>query len=243
MTAGETAILPMRKAFLILIALILAACARPAPHAPTHEAQAIDLEAKTVALVRLDDEGHPHPFCSGVWVSAKSIVTASHCVANRDVGDGLTYVVHDDVFAPSNLHELSGGVLARAAELVDVDEDHDLALLRVPFAPPHRVAIVSMDPVHAGSFAQAMGHSMGLWWSYSSGDVAAVREREIGLDIVWIQATTPISPGNSGGGLFDEGGRLIGLCSRAYGGRAQGLNFFVHGQYIDALVRRQGVTI
>ena len=85
----------------------------------------------------------------------------------------------------------------------------------------------------AGSFAQAMGHPMGLWFSYSSGDVAAVRTTTAGLEspITWIQATVPISPGNSGGGLFNAQGDLIGIASRARTGRAQLLNLFVPIEY------------
>jgi S1-C subfamily serine protease len=102
------------------------------------------------------------------------------------------------------------------------------------------VAHVSLGPIHAGTFAQTMGHSLGLWWSYSSGDVAAVRYGDLGgPSMVWIQATTPISPGNSGCGLFDEDGDLIGIASRAVVRRgAENLNFFVHAQYADALVRK-----
>jgi S1-C subfamily serine protease len=55
----------------------------------------------------------------------------------------------------------------------------------------------------------------------------------------WIQATAPISPGNSGGGLFDAEGDLVGVCSRAAGGRAQALNFWVHVMYVQALLGQQ----
>ncbi len=228
----------MRAILIFLVALLLSACAHPAPAAPTREDQAVDLQSKTVALVIRNDEGHVRPYCSGVWASPTTILTAAHCVADDKIGDTLDYVTHGDVFAPGELHERTE-VASHGATLYAVDEDHDLALLRANLdAPAHATAHVSLRTVRAGDFAQSMGHSLGLWWSYSSGDVAAVRAKEIGLDIVWIQATTPISPGNSGGGLFDARGDLIGLCSRGYN-RGQNLNLFVHAQYLDALLRRQ----
>lgn len=43
-----------------------------------------------------------------------------------------------------------------------------------------------------------------------------------------IQTTAPVSPGNSGGGLFNERGELLGVASFIVLGRGvQNLNFFV----------------
>ncbi len=247
-TAGETAhFTHMRNlralhAFVVavLAIVLLAGCThpKPAPAAPTRTEAAVDLEAKTIALVMRNDEGRVRPFCTGVWVSPTSILTAAHCVDDEQIGDPFEYVAHGDVFAPGELHERPS-VMGHGCALYDVDAEHDLALLRASDAPAHAVAHVSLATIHAGDFAQAMGHSLGLWWSYSSGDISAVRERPINdLTLVWVQATTPISPGNSGGGLFDDRGRLIGIAHGAFP-RGENLNVFVHAQYLDALLRRQ----
>jgi S1-C subfamily serine protease len=233
----------MRSAVLFLIGLLLGACARPipsatAPIALSHIDAAADLESKTVALVGRDRQGTPHSYCTGVWVSDTSILTANHCVDEATIGDAIEYAVHEDIYAPGELHERVS-IVSRVAKLYATDEGHDLALLRAPHAPSHRIARASLESIRPGAFAQAMGHSLGLWWSYSSGDVAAIRQRDIeGLDILWVQATTPISGGNSGCGLFDERGYLIGLGHGTFP-RGENLNVFVHGQYIDALLKKQ----
>jgi S1-C subfamily serine protease len=235
----------MRSGVLFLFGVVLGACARPAPPATapsasaSHVEAAVDLEAKTVALVGHDDEGRPRSFCTGIWVSASSILTANHCVDEAKVGDDFEYAVREDIYAPGELHERAT-IVTRSAKLYAIDEEHDLALLRAASPLPlHRFARASLEPVRPGAFAQAVGHSLGLWWSYSSGDVAAVRQAAVGgMDILWVQATTPISPGNSGCGLFDENGELIGLAHGVFP-YGENLNFFVHAQYIDALLRKQ----
>jgi S1-C subfamily serine protease len=234
----------MRRLAPFLTGLLFGACALScaavpaAPSSPApHIEAAADLTSKTVALVTLSDE-HPRPFCSGVWISRQRFVTAFHCVEAAEE-NGFIYATHDDVYAPGELHERTPLVL-RLATLTATDEEHDLALMRVVGdVPPHEVARIALD-TRPGEPAQAMGHSLGLWWSYSSGEVSGVRQREIhGMDILWIQSTTPISPGNSGGGLFDDRGSLLGIAHGAFT-RGQNLNLFVHGQYVDAFVRRQG---
>lgn len=236
----------MRSAVPFLVGLLLGACARPVPSATTpsasvtHVEAAADLEAKTVALVHRDDEGDLRSYCTGIWVSETAILTAHHCVDEASASDDVEYVVREDVYPPGELRERTS-IVTRNAKLQATDEAHDLALLQASSPPPHRVASVSVSvaSIRPGAFAQTVGHSLGLWWSYSSGDVAALRQRDFGgRDILWVQATTPISRGNSGCGLFDENGKLIGLGhgALAYG---QSLNLFVHGQYVDALLRRQ----
>ena len=201
-------------------------------------ASATDLAAKSVALVQRDLGGKVRSYCTGVWVSETSILTAYHCVDDAELGDGLEYAVREDIYAPGELHERPGA-FTRLARVYALDEGHDLALLRALYAPSHGVAVVSMEPVRPGSLVQTMGHPRGLWWSYSSGDVAAVRQEEInGMDILWVQATPPISAGSSGGGLFDECGLLVGVA-HATNPKGQSLNMFVHGQYVDAFLRKQ----
>lgn len=214
---------------MVACSLIVAACQRPvaAPAPPTVE----DLVDTTVALVRLDT-GNLRPFCSGVWVGPTTIVTAAHCVKDEPE---IAYVQRTDVYAPASVTHRTT-LTMRRANVVRVDEPNDLALLDAPEAPSHHWAPVSTT-IEQGMSVRTVGHPMGLDWSYSTGAVAAIRKTsEDGP--VWVQSTAPISPGNSGGGLFDARGSLVGICSRTSGARyAQNLNLFVHPQYIAALIK------
>lgn len=241
----------MRLFFVFVLGLFLGAC-RSAPPviapAPServygHVAEAAELDAKAVALVGMVGT-EVHAYCSGVWISDSVILTANHCVEDMTMSDPLGYVVRDDVYAPGEYVERLT-IKPRIANIIARDEDHDLALLRTKAgAPPHRIAHTTLEPVQAGMFVQTMGQPLGLWWSYSSGDVAAVRMQESATSahtlILFVQTTAPTSPGNSGGALFDAYGAIVGVCHGSYQ-RGHGLHLFVHHSYVDALLKRAGV--
>lgn len=229
----------MRALFLLLGFFVGACASAPAsyPNAehPSHAGSAEHLTDKTVALV--DNAGPLRAYCSAVWVADKAILTANHCVDDVPIGGIVAFVTKDDVFAPGSYEERDA-IRLRKAGLIARDADHDLALLATAYAPAHHeIAQVSPLPTRQGMFAQTMGHSLGLLWSYSSGDVSAIRRLEITRqDILWVQTTAPVSPGNSGGGLFDEDGYLIGICHGSFT-KGELLNVFVHKQYIEAFLK------
>ncbi len=230
----------MRPLLFLLIGLFIG-CTTVIPGAPNPVSrvdQAAELEAKTVALV-VTDEGGARAFCSGVWVSTTSILTAEHCVRDQDIGDRIEYVVRSDIYAPGSSQERSG-IVSRGARLYARDLLHDLALLRAGAPPSHTVAGVTLEVAKPGMFVQTMGQPLGLWWSYSSGDVAAVRfdNGATGFSMLFVQTTAPTSPGNSGGALFDAYGQIVGVCHGSFT-RGQMLNLFVHYTHVDAFLRRQ----
>ena len=69
----------------------------------------------------------------------------------------------------------------------------------------------------------AIGSPSGLRNTLSEGIVSGLREIK---GIQHIQTTTPISPGSSGGGLFDAEGKLIGITTFRIGDNGN-LNFAV----------------
>lgn len=75
--------------------------------------------------------------------------------------------------------------------------------------------------LEVGEPVVAIGSPSGLTNTISEGIVSGVRE-EGGRQLV--QTTAPISPGSSGGGLFDLGGRLIAITTFVLEGQGQ-LNF------------------
>ncbi len=237
----------MRQALLFLIGLLLGVCVATAPaaaapsQASDHIAGAIALESKTVALVA-SREGEAKAYCSGVWVSSTSILTALHCVHGDTV---IGYVVHEDVF-PRGSKSVAGDIAPRFALTYAIDELHDLALLRAFGGAPsgHGVAHTRIGTVEQGMFAQGMGMPLGIWFSYASGDVSAVRVADLGdgNDTLYVQTTAPTSPGCSGGGLFDLYGDLIGIA-HATAVRGQQVNFYVHKNHVEALLHAQGAAL
>ncbi len=233
----------MRAVFSLLLTAFLGCTVAPLPsgevHAPSHIDAAASLVSKTVALVGYT-RGELRAYCSGVWLSESIIVTANHCMREGVAGDVLEYVVRGDLYEPG-ADDVRSEVETHGAVIVKLDPDHDLALLHALVPPPHGVALLSLENVVPGMHVHSMGHPLGLWYSFSSGDVAALRvDKELVLkSTVMVQTTAPISPGNSGGGLFDEWGMLVGICHASYN-RGQALNLFVHRMYVAELMARKG---
>jgi len=178
------------------------------------------LRQDTVALVT--DIGDP--FCSGVWVGENRILTAAHCVADMSPGDKVSFAVSNGV----EENESGTHIAINPAVLARVDPTHDLALAVALSPGAHPWATLGDDPL-VGADVYAMGHPVGLWWSFSAGQVAALRpyvDIEEGLSMWCVQATTPIGPGSSGGGLFNGSGELVGI-TRGNFARGQNLNLFV----------------
>ncbi len=244
----------MRTVLSVTLGLLVAACSTltaPPPVVPVEVDPVQALEDKTVALALIRGDGSARAYCSGVWVSPKAILTAAHCVdhvapaadpENDTKGDPwVWFATKQDVLTSSGA-ELPRPVLRKAGILVQ-DDGHDLALLvAMGQTPSHGIAKVSLSNIHPGAKVTTMGHPFGLWWSFSSGDISAVRQMDLDPLGVYVQTTAPTSKGNSGCGLFDKDGNLIGI---AHAGIPTGSNlaFYVHGQYVDALLRTQAPNL
>ena len=86
------------------------------------------------------------------------------------------------------------------------------------------------DEPEGGSFGLCCGSAAGLELSLSDGIVAQLRGGPPPL----IQTTAAISPGSSGGGLFDGEGRLVGLTTLYIEG-GQSLNFAMPVEWIGEI--------
>lgn len=128
------------------------------------------------------------------------------------------------------------GNIAFGARLEYPDVDRDLCQLKVAEFSAPAVEIALVSGLKVGQRVYALGSPRGLELSLSDGLVSALRRSEDG-NLERIQTTAPISPGSSGGGLFDDSGRLIGITTS---GRrnAQNLNFAVPASWIAELPER-----
>ena len=114
------------------------------------------------------------------------------------------------------------------------NKGQDLALVKVSgFAPSAKVVeLGNNEDVSIGDTVYAIGHPNGLPWSFTLGTVSQIRknkkwtyeDKSEHLATV-IQTQTPISPGNSGGPLFGDSGKIVGI--NTWGADGQNLTFAV----------------
>jgi serine protease Do len=118
--------------------------------------------------------------------------------------------------------------VAVEAKIVGIDEETDLAVLRIEEKNIPALTLGDSDSLRQGQLVFAFGSPLGLENSVSMGIVSAVgRQLELDDPMVYIQTDAPINPGNSGGPLVDTEGKVVGINTMilSQGGGNEGLGF------------------
>lgn len=101
------------------------------------------------------------------------------------------------------------------AEVVRSDPDVDLALLRVRSPTPDYLAVPKESSAHMGDRVFTVGYPaatlLGASPKFAEGAISSLEGG--GENDSLLQMTVPVQPGNSGGPVVDEGGRLVGIVS------------------------------
>jgi len=166
--------------------------------------QAFETVSERIApsVVRIESgrraEGGTRPLGvgSGFVLDAKGlIVTNAHVVDSADA---------------IRIQLLDGRALD--AELVGMDTESDLALLRVEADGLVAAPLRAEEPARVGEWVIAVGNPLGLGHSVSAGIVSG-RGRTANITTYedFIQTDAAINPGNSGGPLVDLQGRIVGV--------------------------------
>lgn len=113
-----------------------------------------------------------------------------------------------------------------SAKLVSAFTKGDRCVLRVDEKLPAWVRVRSYDSITVGERAFSIGTPKGLELTIAEGIVSSKRVIQ---DFRYIQTSAPVSPGSSGGGLFDAQGQLLGVTTFGVL-RAQNLNFAIAGE-------------
>jgi len=166
-----------------------------------------------------DSSGNTIATGSGVVVAPGTVVTNCHVVAR---GRAIQLK-----FPSETLN----------ATLQQSNEERDICHLYSSNISARPVPVSSANSVRVGQKVFAIGSPYGLENTLSEGLVSALREVPGGTVI---QTSAPISPGSSGGGLFDQYGNLVGIMTfqHKYG---QNLNFAVPADWIGNIAS-SGVT-
>ena len=150
---------------------------------------------------------------------------------DTDLGSGSGIIVRANGYILTNQHVIDGATSIQvtlmngdiiSAKVVASSVDMDVAVLKLnsnrtdfPIA-----TIGSSSDVVVGEYVLTAGFPLGTELlgpaSFTYGIVSAIRYyADIGIN--YIQMDAPISPGNSGGGLFTVDGKLIGIPSYGLG--------------------------
>lgn len=157
-------------------------------------------------------------------------------------GQGSGVVIDEDEgFIVTNAHVVRNSDVRRIvfvdgrrenAQLVGVDVDTDLALLRVDATDLVAAPLRTDEDARVGEWVIAVGNPFGLGHAVTAGIVSG-RGRQQGQSIAtyedFIQTDAAINPGNSGGPLVDLKGRVMGINTAIVDTRlgGQGIGFAI----------------
>jgi S1-C subfamily serine protease len=126
------------------------------------------------------------------------------------------------------------------AKLQHIDVERDLCQITARNLDAPAVPIGDSDKLSVGQRVFALGNPEGLELTLSDGLISALRQDEA-TGRKAIQISAPITHGSSGGGLFDEEGRLIGITSSGY--ILANLNFAIPINYLQELPARSAAAL
>lgn len=121
--------------------------------------------------------------------------------------------------------ENAGKVYAGKVEYADPDLDVALVTLAGVVIPVAR--LYGGDAVPIGEKVFALGSPLGLENSITEGIISG---RRLFSGVMVLQTSAPISSGNSGGGLFDSSGQLLGITTFKLKS-GENLNFAIEAKY------------
>ena len=203
----------LRFATKLLLAIFLVAALAAAQSIPPQKsipAIAKAANGAVVSIVMSDKDGNPIAQGSGFVVSQDGdILTNYHVIA-----EGTSAVVK----LPDGAFYLVDGVLAS-------DKARDIAIIKAHGEHFRTLTLGDSDHVQVGQEVVAIGNPLSLESTVSNGIVSSVRSiDEKGGK--YLQITAPISPGSSGGPLFNMEGQVIGVTTMYLKG-GENLNFAI----------------
>lgn len=192
----------------------------PANTAPRTGDQVFAEVSRSIVRIVVMDESHmPIGGGSGVVTARATVITNCHVALKGPI---IEVRADKDSFP---------------ATISLADETYDLCQLNVAggFSAP-AVEIGNMQYVRTGQKVFAIGAPQGLDLTISEGIVSSLRETSLGKIL---QTTAAISPGSSGGGLFNISSQLIGITTFQHR-TGQNLNFAVPADWIADMAPRGG---
>ena len=158
------------------------------------------------------------------------ITTNGYIVTNNHVIDGsskITVHLHDD---KDKDYE---------AVLIGRDIKTDLAVIKIDATGLQPAIIGNSDKLVVGELAVAIGNPLGeLGGTVTEGIISAL-SRNIDIDgnmMTLLQTSAAVNPGNSGGGLFNNYGELIGVVNaKSSGSDIEGIGFAIPANLVKSI--------
>ncbi len=177
---------------------------------------------------------------SVVEITTEQMVTTSFWGGQQVVsgaGSGVIYTA--DGYIITNAHVIDGAQqitvtlndgTSYSAKVIGSDSQSDVAVVKIDATGLTPAVLGDSDSVSIGETAIAVGNPSSLGITTTDGIISALNRNVTieGNTMTLLQTSAAISPGNSGGGLFNENGQLIGIVNAKNASEnAEGLGFAI----------------
>lgn len=176
---------------------------------------------------------------SVVEITTESVVRGSRLGQFVYEGAGSGVIISQDGYIATNNHVVDGAskIMIKLkngdihqATLVGRSSDVDIAVLKIEATDLQPVVLGDSSKLVVGDTAVVVGNPLGSGATVTNGIISALdREIDLGDSIMnLLQTNAAVNPGNSGGGLFNGNGELVGIVvAKSAGEDIEGIGFAI----------------
>ena len=186
-------------------------------HAEMKPSQIVEKYSQSVVtIIALDENNQPLSLGSGFFVNENGDIATNHHVLEN---------------CAEAIIKTQKGEKGTILQILNYDPQLDLIIAKTSIKLAKPLPFGDSDTITVGEDILAIGNPAGLEGTVSKGIISGVRAVD---NIKLIQITAPISPGSSGGPVFNLAGKVIGVATAhlTYG---QSLNFAMPINYLKSL--------
>lgn len=190
------------------------------------------------ALSKVDVSNLVEP--SVVVITTEQVVTGGFFGQYVESGAGSGVVLTQDGYIITNNHVVAGASNIKVtlydgteytASLVGADSQTDIAVIKIDATGLAPAVLGDSDSLAVGQEVLAVGNPLGTLGGTVTNGIISALNRSISVEgqtMTLIQHSAQVSPGNSGGGLFNMNGELVGIVNAKSGdSEAEGIGFAI----------------
>ena len=167
-------------------------------------------DGAVVSIIMLDKDGSPIAQGSGFLISDDGVILTNYHV----IAEGSSAVV-----------KLPDGAFYVVDRVLAFDKARDVAVIKAHGSNFRTLTLGNSDRLQVGEEVVAIGSPLSLESTVSNGIVSGIRTVQVEGG-KFLQVTAPISPGSSGGPLFNMAGEVVGITTLNLKG-GENLNFAI----------------
>jgi len=176
------------------------------------------------------------------------VVVVAYDEKGNAISQGSGFIVRRDGAVVTNYHVISkarsikvkaGDKVFDVEGLIFTDKENDLVILKAKAKDMPIVKLGVIEKANIGEHIYVISSPVGLENTISDGLLSGIREIDEKRKI--LQITAPVSPGSSGGPVFNRNGEVIGVVTMLIK-EAQNLNFAMPVKLIKDKISSKSVT-